>query len=130
VQSLSAELNRLHVALPALHRYDHEPRGFDWLDFSDADQSIIAFVRHGDVPADDIVCAFNFTPVPRYGYCIPVPAPGVYREILNTDASEFGGGGIGNAGYAHGIAEAYQGHPYRMEITLPPLAAVFFRPEA
>ncbi|HET7738030.1 MAG TPA: 1,4-alpha-glucan branching protein GlgB, partial [Tepidiformaceae bacterium] len=94
VQELARELNAFHVAEPALHRNDHEPSGFSWLDFSDADNSVIAFARHGDEPADDIVCVFNLTPVPRYHYRIPSPAAGRYREILNTDSARFGGSGV------------------------------------
>ncbi len=127
VRRLVSDLNRLHRTEPALHRYDHEPKGFRWLDFSDWEQSVIAFLRQADHPEEDIVCVFNFTPVPRYHYRIPVPRPGRYAEILNTDATEYGGSGVGNLGERWAEDEPMREFPASMEITLPPLAAVFFR---
>jgi len=129
VQRLVRDLNRLHRTLPALHRCDHEPRGFAWLDFSDWEQSVFAFLRRTGEPADDLVCVFNFTPVPRFGYRIPAPAAGPYRELLNTDAEAYGGSGLGNLGRVVADPEPRLGWPASMAITLPPLAAVFFAPE-
>ncbi|GBD22426.1 1,4-alpha-glucan branching enzyme GlgB [bacterium HR29] len=128
VQRLVRDLNRLHRTRPALHRCDHEPRGFAWLDFSDWEQSVVAFVRRTGEADDDVVCVFNFTPVPRFGYRIPVPAPGPYQEILNTDADVYGGSGVGNLGLAVADPEPRFGWPASMAVTLPPLAAVFFAP--
>ena len=78
---------------------------------------------------DHIVCVFNFTPMPRFGYRIPAPEAVRYREILNTDAREYGGGGLGNFGAAQGEAVRHHDHPNSMAVTLPPLSAVFFKPE-
>jgi 1,4-alpha-glucan branching enzyme len=147
VQGLVRDLNRLHRDESALHTLDHDRAGFDWLDFRDAQQSTLSFVRRGvpsptpqpsgesaavqlkAQPGDHIVCAFNFTPVPRLGYRIPVPEPIRYREILNTDAEVYGGGGIGNFGTAQGEAVQHHDHPNSMLVNLPPLAAVYFKPE-
>jgi 1,4-alpha-glucan branching enzyme len=129
-RALLADLNRLHRSEPALHRHDHEPRGFTWLDFSDAEHSVISFVRHGDAPEDDIVCVFNFTPVPREGYLVPALRSGPYREILNTDAPEYGGGGVGNAGRAFAKPVEHLGRPATLSLTLPPLGAIFLKPDA
>ncbi|CAA9574453.1 MAG: GH13_9 / GH13_8 / GH13 / GH13_10 / CBM 48 / GH13_36 [uncultured Thermomicrobiales bacterium] len=147
VQGLVRDLNRLHRDESALHALDHDHAGFDWLDFRDAQQSTLSFVRRGvpsptpqpsgesaavqpePQPGDHIVCAFNFTPVPRLGYRIPVPEPIRYREILNTDAEVYGGGGIGNFGTAQGEAVQHHDHPNSMLVNLPPLAAVYFKPE-
>ncbi|MEX2080411.1 MAG: 1,4-alpha-glucan branching protein GlgB [Dehalococcoidia bacterium] len=122
------DLNSLYRARPGLHRYDHEPRGFEWLDFSDSDNSVLVFVRHGDQPAEDIICVFNLTPVPRFGYRVPVPRAGSYREVLNSDAELYGGGNVGNAGLAIGEVHAHNGHPFSMALTLPPLGALFLQP--
>ncbi len=130
LKSLVADLNRLYRQEPALHLHDHEPKGFRWLDFSDSDNSVIAFSRHGDEPSDDLVCVFNFTPMPRYAYRVPVPRPGGYREVLNTDAAEYGGTGVGNLGTAFAEALEHNGNPFSMSLTLPPLGAVVLKPEA
>jgi 1,4-alpha-glucan branching enzyme len=142
LQHLVRDLNGLHRDEPALHALDHDPAGFAWLDFHDAQQSILSFARRAPAPQswggegdsgvggdDHIVCAFNFTPVPRFGYRIPVPEAVRYRELLNTDARDYGGSGLGNFGTAQGEAVRHHDHPNSMAVTLPPLAAVFFKPE-
>jgi 1,4-alpha-glucan branching enzyme len=132
-QGLVRDLNQLHRDEPALHAADYDPQGFFWLDFRDAQQSTLSFVRsapQGDDRLNDyIVCAFNFTPVPRYNYRIPVPEAIPYREILNTDAESYGGSGVGNLGSAQGEATRHHDHANSMLVTLPPLAAVFFKPQ-
>ncbi len=132
-QELVRDLNGLHRAEPALHAADYDPYGFFWLDFRDAQQSTLSFVRSAPQkpgePGDYIVCAFNFTPVPRYNYRLPVPEALAYREILNTDAASYGGGGVGNLGAAQGEAVRHHDHANSLLVTLPPLAAVFFKPE-
>jgi 1,4-alpha-glucan branching enzyme len=130
VLDLVGDLNRLHQAEPALHRYDHEPRGFAWLDHSDADNSVIAFMRKADEPGEDLVCVFNFTPVVREGYRVPVPYAGGFREILNTDAEVYGGSGVGNLGRALAEDAPHLGHAHSMALTLPPLGALFLKPES
>jgi 1,4-alpha-glucan branching enzyme len=76
-----------------------------------------------------VVCVFNFTPVVRHGYRVGVPEAVGYREILNTDALEYGGSGVGNAGYVQGEHVHHLGHPHSAALTLPPLGAVFLKPE-
>ncbi len=132
VRRLVGDLNRLHAQEAALHALDHDPAGFQWLDLNDAANSVLSFARRA--PASDrgdeyLVCVFNFTPVPRVGYRIPVPEPVRYREILNSDAGEYGGSGMGNLGLAHGEAVAHNGHPYSVALTLPPLGAIFLKPD-
>ncbi len=136
IQQLVKTLNHLHRDELALHSLDHDPEGFAWLDFHDADHSIISFIRRGynpnaptDQPYEYIVCVFNFTPVPHVGYRIPVPEATGYRELLNTNASEYGGEGMGNLGRAQGEPMPHGDYPNSMAINLPPLAAVFFKPE-
>jgi 1,4-alpha-glucan branching enzyme len=135
MQRLVRDLNHLHREEPALHQVDYDWTGFEWLDFRDNQNSTLSFVRRAaptgveGEQADYVVCAFNFTPVPRLNYRIPVPEAITYREILNTDAGEYGGSGVGNYGFAHGETVRHYDHGYSMTVTLPPLGAVFFKPE-
>ncbi len=130
LRDLVRDLNGLYASLPALHERDHESEGFCWLELYDADQSVLAFLRRGARPTDALVCAFNFTPVPRYGYRIGVPFPGRYTEILNTDAEIYGGSNVGNLGGVDSEPRPWGGQPHSVAIALPPLGAVFLQPPA
>jgi len=129
VHSLVRDLNALYAAEPALHQLDHDPDGFSWLDFGDAENSVLSFARHSRNRRDYIVCVFNLTPVPHTGYRVPVPETTAFREVMNTDAAAYGGSGMGNLGWAYGEPVLHNQHPHSMTVTLPPLAAVFFKPE-
>ena len=126
VQRLVADLNRAYRDTPALHECDCEPRGFEWIDFADRDQSVIVFLRRGRGDDALAVAACNFTPVPRYGYRIGVPGPGHYREIINTDSAWYGGSNLGNVGGVDAVAAPCHGREYSLAVTLPPLACVMF----
>ncbi|WP_457676459.1 1,4-alpha-glucan branching protein GlgB [Thiolapillus sp.] len=130
VHKLVTDLNHLYRAEAALHETDFDPEGFQWVDCHDSEQSILSFIRrsHGN-PADVLVCLFNFTPVPRLGYRIGVPAPGDYRECLNSDSSWYGGSNMGNAGRIASEAVPWMGFEHSLELTLPPLGALFLKPE-
>jgi 1,4-alpha-glucan branching enzyme len=121
-----ADLNRLYREEPALHRLDFDPAGFQWIDANDADQSALSFLRLDGERA--VLAAFNFTPVPRHAYRLGVPVGGHWEEVLNGDAAEYGGSGQGNLGGVEAEAEPWHGRPFSIELTLPPLAAVFLRP--
>ena len=123
------DLNRLYREMPALHQVDFRPEGFEWIDFRDMENTVVSFLRRGKNPEDVIVCAFNFTPVPRVGYRLGVPFPGRYREALNTDAAAFGGSGAGNGGSVPAEDCPWMGRPFSLSLTLPPLGALFLRPE-
>jgi 1,4-alpha-glucan branching enzyme len=129
VRSFVRELNRIYRETPSLHEVDFRPEGFEWIDFRDVDNSIVSFLRRGKDPADATVCAFNFTPVGRAGYRLGVPFPGRYREALNSDAAPFGGSGTGNFGAVTAEDRPWMGRPYSVSLTLPPLGALFLRPE-
>ena len=121
------DLNRAYRREPALHQFDFEPRGFEWIDCEDRDSSVISFLRRGRDRRDDLIVVCNFTPVPRNDYAIGAPAGGRWSEILNSDAALYGGSGVGNAGGAGATAEPAHGRPYRLTITVPPLACVMFK---
>ncbi len=127
IQHLVKDLNQLHRTQSALHARDCEPEGFRWIVADDRGQSVVAFARYGEPQDPPVVMAANFTPVPRHGYRIGLPRSGWWREILNTDAEIYGGSGVGNLGgvAAHDIPS--HGLPASAEVTLPPLAAVYFQ---
>ncbi len=134
LQHFVSDLNHLYQTEAALHEVDFSWEGFEWIDLHDVDQSAISFIRRAkaEQPADAecIVVVANFTPVPREGYRVGVPRAGFYREILNSDAESYGGSNMGNKGGLPSDAIPWQGHPHSILITLPPLAVVYFKPDA
>jgi 1,4-alpha-glucan branching enzyme len=129
MQEYVKALNRLYVTQPALHQVDFSWEGFQWIDFHDVDNSIVSFVRRARDPDDFVVVAANFTPVPREGYRVGIPAPGFYRELLNSDSINYGGSNMGNAGGIPSEPTPWQGQPHSILLTVPPLAVVFFKPD-
>ena len=114
------------MTTPALHRADAEGRGFQWIVGDDHDQSVFVFCRHAlDERSPPVLAAINFTPVPRHGSRVGVPKGGRWREVLNTDATDYGGSGIGNFGGIEAQAAPCHGLAHSLELTLPPLAAVW-----
>src|SRR5690606_32260748 len=93
-----ADLNRLYRQEPAAHLQDFTHGGFEWIDMHDSANSVLAYLRHGTDPADTLLVVCNFTPVVRENYRVGVPEAGYWKEILNSDAHMYGGGGIGNLG--------------------------------
>ena len=90
---------------------------------------VISLLRKGKGPKDQMLVACNFTPVPRKPYRVGVPMGGWWKEVLNSDGAEYAGSGIGNGGGAMAQPTEQHGRPFSLELVLPPLAAVFFRPE-
>jgi 1,4-alpha-glucan branching enzyme len=130
VQRLVRDLNRLYRSTPALHQLDCEPEGFAWIDVANAAESIVAYLRRGRSVPGIAVVVCNFTPVVREDYRIGVPRPGHYRERINTDAVDYGGSGVGNAGALVAESHPIHGHPYSLRLRLPPLAALIFTLDA
>lgn len=123
------DLNRTYRREPALYTRDFTPRGFEWIDCNDVEQSVISFLRKGPDPGEVILVVGNFTPVPRPHYRVGVPSGGFWQELLNSDAWEYGGSGLGNFGGVQAADIAAHGRPYSLELTLPPLAVLFFKPQ-
>lgn len=124
------DLNHFYRREPALYECDFEPEGFQWVDFHDWEKSIISFIRRGRSTEDLILVVCNFTPVPRHQYRIGVPTGGFWKEMLNSDAREYGGSGQGNAGGVHADPiPFYDRFPYSLSLTLPPLGVLFFKRE-
>ena len=127
VSNLVKDLNRLYHNEPSLYEVDFDHTGFEWIDCNDSEQSIIAFLRYNEHKDECLIFVCNFTPVPRHNYRIGVPAPGYYREVLNTDATEYWGSGVGNAGGLQSDDQAWHGLPASINLTLPPLSTIVFK---
>ncbi len=128
IQRLVKNLNQLYRDLPALHNYEFEWRGFEWIDCNDADNSVLSFIRRSD--DQFVIVVVNLTPQPHHGYRIGVPEAGNYREIFNSDSEFYGGSNLGNGGGALVADElAWMNQPYSLSLTLPPLAAVILQLE-
>ncbi len=144
-----ADLNRTYRQESALHELDFDPSGFEWIDCNDSQNSTISLIRKGSVqvsgvkgeisptrlepeawnpnPTGTVLIICNFTPLPRFNYRVGVPAGGFWQELLNSDASEYGGSGLGNLGGVQAEEIPYHARPYSLNITLPPLAVTFFK---
>jgi 1,4-alpha-glucan branching enzyme len=122
------DLNALHRAEPALHALDAEPRGFEWIDASDAEGGTLCFLRRGPSETDVVVVALNLTPMPHERFRIGLPEGGVWHETLNSDAEIYGGSGMGNLGRVESEPSPWHGRPSSAHIVLPPLSCLFFRP--
>jgi len=120
-------LNRTYRSEPALHERDCDSAGFEWVDAADADNSVISFLRKGASDKEQVLCVFNFTPVPRPGYRVGVPVAGWWADLANSDGKEFGGSGSGVAGGAKAEHQSWHGRAASVVLDLPPLGAVFLK---
>lgn len=124
IDRLVTDLNHLYRDSPALHHYDFDGQGFEWVDCHDAHQSVLIYLRKG---GDQImIVALNFTPVPRSGYRVGVPEPGNYRERFNSDSLYYDGSNVGNCSAIESESVAWMGRPHSLVITIPPLGGVVF----
>ncbi|MBL0211886.1 MAG: 1,4-alpha-glucan branching protein GlgB [Holophagaceae bacterium] len=128
IHDLLRDLNGIYRRDPALHEGDCEPGGFSWIDCRDRFNSVLTLLRRASDPGNFVAVAFNFTARPRNGYRVGVPAPGVYAELLNTDSAHYGGRNLGNTGLVETEPIPAHGFPQSLNLTLPPLAAIFLKP--
>ena len=128
VERWLADLNALYARERALHELDCDPAGFAWIDCNDSEGSTLSFVRRGRDADDVLLFACNFTPIPRPSYRIGVPRAGFWAEVLNSDAADYGGSGVGNLGGVHSGDVACHGHAQSIVVTLSPLGIVVFKP--
>jgi 1,4-alpha-glucan branching enzyme len=129
VQRLIDRLNELYRSEAALHELDCAPEGFQWLEVNATDTGVLAFLRRARDPAQSVICAFNLTPVTRHDVLLGVPASGRWLELLNTDAHEYGGSGVGNLGAVESRPLPRHHQPHTVRLTLPPLGAIVLRRE-
>ncbi|PNR95754.1 1,4-alpha-glucan branching protein GlgB [Petrotoga sp. 9PWA.NaAc.5.4] len=121
------DLNELYKKHRSLFEIDHSYEGFEWIDFNDYDNSVISFIRKAKDSEEIMICVFNFTPVPRENYRIGIPKKGVYKEIFNTDWTEYYGSGVDNPKEVYSQDIPFHGRDQSIIITLPPLAALYFK---
>ncbi|MFH2069340.1 MAG: 1,4-alpha-glucan branching protein GlgB [Candidatus Omnitrophota bacterium] len=127
LQRFVRDLNLFYRNQPALYQLDSNPAGFEWIDFNDAEGSIISYQRYGQDRDDSLVIICNFTPVPRFNYCVGVRQPGFYRELLNSDSGYYGGSNLGNSGGLKSQKIPSHGRPFSLSLTLPPLATLILK---
>ena len=127
IQKWVKALNQFYRAESALHESDCDSAGFEWIDTSAALQSVISFVRRGKSTDDILLVVGNFTPMTYLEYQVGVPRGGFWKELLNSDGSEYGGSGQGNPKSLRARRTSIHGHPYSIRITLPPLSIVYFK---
>ena len=127
-QQLVRDLNQLYRSEPALYQLDFDPEGFHWLVVDDPENSVLAFARHASAPASHVLVILNFTPVPRPGYRLGVPAAGIYQKALCTDDGCYGGTDYLKQAQFEAGAPGSHGQPAALEIDVPPLAAVILKP--
>jgi 1,4-alpha-glucan branching enzyme len=129
IQKWVEQLNRAYREQPALHHLDNDPSGFEWVDCNDTAASVVSLLRKGGSPQQTILVVCNFTPVVREAYRVGVPSDGCWRELLNSDASEYAGSGVGNLGGVKAEAQPAHGRPWSLSLRLPPLGALFLKAE-
>jgi 1,4-alpha-glucan branching enzyme len=129
VRACVADLNRVYREEPALWEADHRPEGFQWLVGDAREDNVLAYLRLSADGSRLLACVAHFSPVVRHHWRIPLPEGGRWREVLNTDAAEYGGSGIGNLGAVDAVEEPLHGRPFSAGVTLPPLATVWLAPE-
>ena len=127
ILKLVGDLGRVYRDEPALHEWDTDDRGFEWVEANDWQSSTLSWLRKCGSTDDVILAIFNFTPVARYNYRMGVPREGHWEEILNTDAADYGGSGLGNLGGVDSHKTGAHGRPFSVNLTLPPLGAVFLK---
>jgi 1,4-alpha-glucan branching enzyme len=129
LQCLVRDLNHRYRDRAALHVLDDVPDGFRWINVHDRTQSVFSFIRHGHGSEQQILVVCNMTPVIRHGYRLGVPLGGLWREILNTDSTHYGGSGVGNCGSVQSQPMASHHQTHSLSLTLPPLAVLWLEPQ-
>jgi len=127
IQRLVKDLNHLYRNERALHERDFTPEGFEFIDFSDYQKSIISFMRKSADGRSVVLAVCNFTPMVWKNYNVGVPEGGLWKEIMNSDAKIYGGSNQGNNGCLEAEAKPCHGKPFSLPLTIPPLAVIFFQ---
>ena len=135
-QQLVRDLNRVYRTSPALWQQDSSPEGFSWIDADDAGGSTLSFLRFAqgagltgaDPGAAVVACIANFSATPHRGYRVGLPWPARWRELINTDATAYGGSSAGNLGMVEAVPEPWHGKPASASLTVPPLGVLWLAP--
>jgi 1,4-alpha-glucan branching enzyme len=129
LQKYVSTLNRIYGSTPALWQLDHQQAGFQWIDGGNSSQQVLTFLRF-DAKGNPLACVINFGGTPHHDFQLGLPSSGVWEEIVNSDAVEFGGSGVGNFGEINADGPGSHGQPVSATIQVPPLGSVWFRPKA
>jgi 1,4-alpha-glucan branching enzyme len=127
LQQYVKDLNRIYRSEPAMYELDYHSDGFEWIDFRDADSTVVSFIRRDRSQDQTLVFIFNFTPVPKSNYRIGAPRPGYYRELINSDSSIYGGSNMGLEGGIYADTLPWHGQPCSLNLTLPPLGMIVLK---
>ena len=127
IKNTITDLNQLYKKQPALYQKQFSPEGFEWINYSDHQNAVIAFIRKGNDPKDDIIVVCNFTQIVRNKYRIGLPRTGKLKEIFNSDSENYGGSGVSNADKIKIETLPYDGRDFSTELLLPPLSVIVFK---
>ncbi|MFO7725694.1 MAG: 1,4-alpha-glucan branching protein GlgB [Oceanipulchritudo sp.] len=127
IRDLVRDLNQVYRSEPGLYFHDTDSKGFDWVSAGDADSSVIAFLRKGRDPGETLLVVGHYTAVNRYGYALGVPLPGFWKELINSNASHYGGEGTGNLGGITSDPIPWDNHPHSLKLTLPANSTSIFK---
>ena len=127
IQQFVTDLNRVYAREAALHEVDYASAGFTWIDCNDSERSVVSLIRSATDPDNRVIAIVNWTPVIREGYRLGVPESGYYEELLNSDASAYGGSNIGNNGGIDSELIEAHGYAQSLTLTLPPLGAIYLK---
>jgi 1,4-alpha-glucan branching enzyme len=127
VNRLIRDLNRLYRENPAFYEGDASSGVFEWIDCSDGDRSVVSFLRWSHDYRQVLVFVFNMTPMILECYRVGIPRAGYYQEVLNSQAHEYGGCGLGNLGGVHAEETPWQNRPFSLNLQIPPLGGLIFR---
>ncbi len=128
IQRYLADMNALYQREPAMYEVDFDGAGFEWVDCHNWQDSVLVYIRKAKDPQDYLIACCNFTPVPRIGYSIGVPEACWFDEVSNSDSTFYGGSDLGNGGGIQAVNKECHGRPASMQVTLPPLGVVVFKP--
>lgn len=129
IQRLIKDLNELHKTEKALYELDFEEKGFEWIDGSDADRSVVSFKRKAKDSEDFVIVVSNFTPVVWENYKVGTDEAGIYEEIFNSDNLKYGGSDVLNKGDLQTVVPGWNFKEYALNLTLPPLATIILKPK-
>lgn len=128
VQTWVKDLNHTYSKEHALFELDKDGHGFEWIDCQDYEQSTLSYLRYSRTPGDLLLVVCNFTPVPRHNYIVGAPLGGYWKEILNSDATIYGGSGLGNYGGTEAMPWSVHARSHALSLTLPPLSVIVLKP--
>ncbi|QDK82224.1 1,4-alpha-glucan branching protein GlgB [Spirosoma sp. KCTC 42546] len=120
-------LNKLYKSEPALYERSFSPDGFEWIDTTDRENTVVTYCRNGNNPEDSLLIVLNMTPIPRSNYRIGVPSAGSYQEVFNSDATEFYGSGVANTSPIASEEATWHGRSQSIQVNVPPLGAVVLK---